>query len=66
MNDLQKNWKLAKAKRKRKVSFLKSLGVNNMDFLKKHLDKIWGLGIGFVVGFLVAGWASSVGALTGF
>tara|TARA_R100001377_G_scaffold85327_2_gene71643 strand:+ start:2971 stop:3084 length:114 start_codon:yes stop_codon:yes gene_type:complete len=37
-----------------------------MDFLKKHFDKIWGLGIGFVVGFLVAGWASSAGVLTGF
>ena len=41
-------------------------GLNNMDFFKKHLDKIWGIGIGFVVGFLVAGWASSAGILTGF
>ena len=37
-----------------------------MDFLKKHLDKIWGMGIGFVVGFLLAGWASAAGVLTGF
>ena len=37
-----------------------------MDFLKKHLDKIWGIGIGFVIGFLVAGWATSAGVLTGF
>ena len=37
-----------------------------MSFFKKHLDKIWGIGIGFVVGFLVAGWASSTGVLTGF
>lgn len=41
-------------------------GENNMDFLNKHFDKIWGLGIGFVVGFLLAGWASSAGVLTGF
>ena len=37
-----------------------------MDFFKKHLDKIWGLVLGFVAGFLVAGWASSAGVLTGF
>jgi hypothetical protein len=48
-------------------AFLANLrGLNNMDFFKKHLDKIWGIGIGFVVGFLVAGWASSAGILTGF
>jgi hypothetical protein len=35
-----------------------------MDFLKKRLDKIWGIGI--VVGFLVAGRASSADVLTGF
>jgi len=37
-----------------------------MDFLNKHLEKIWGAGIGFVAGFLLAGWMSSIGALTGF
>jgi len=37
-----------------------------MNWLKKHLDKIWGIGIGFVVGFLVAGIAASNGWLTGF
>jgi len=37
-----------------------------MVFIKKHLDKIWGFGIGFVVGFMIAGWASSAGVLTGF
>ena len=47
-------------------SVYKIAGENKMSFFKKHLDKIWGFGIGFVVGFLVAGWASSVGALTGF
>ena len=28
--------------------------------------KRWGFGIGFVVGFLIAGWASAAGVLTGF
>tara|TARA_B100001059_G_scaffold216719_1_gene235363 strand:- start:271 stop:384 length:114 start_codon:yes stop_codon:yes gene_type:complete len=37
-----------------------------MEFLNKHLDKIWGLGLGFVIGFLVAGIAASNGLLTGF
>ena len=37
-----------------------------MDWFKEHLDIIWGFGIGFVVGFLMAGWASSAGVLTGF
>tara|TARA_B100000900_G_scaffold412357_1_gene433961 strand:+ start:780 stop:893 length:114 start_codon:yes stop_codon:yes gene_type:complete len=37
-----------------------------MDFIKKHLEKIWGIGIGFVIGFLVAGFASANGMLTGF
>ena len=57
---------LKKVKRVRRVSSLRSLGVSKMDFLNKHLEKIWGLGIGFVVGFLVAGWASAAGVLTGF
>ena len=37
-----------------------------IETLKKHLDKIWGVLLGFVVGFLVAGFASSYGLLTGF
>jgi hypothetical protein len=36
-----------------------------MDFLTTHLDKIWGIGVGFVAGFLIATWASSAGLLTG-
>ena len=55
-----------KARKRKKVSFQKSLGVSKMDFLNKHLEKIWGFGIGFVVGFLIAGWASAAGVLTGF
>ena len=37
-----------------------------MELLKEHLDKVWGALLGFVVGFLVAGFASSYGLLTGF
>jgi hypothetical protein len=37
-----------------------------MDWIKKHLEMIVGMGIGFVIGFMVAGWASSAGVLTGF
>ena len=37
-----------------------------MNWIKKHLKIIWGMGIGFIVGFMVAGWASSAGVLTGF
>jgi hypothetical protein len=37
-----------------------------MNFLNKHFDKIWGLCIGFIIGFLVAGIAASNGLLTGF
>ena len=37
-----------------------------METLKKHFDKIWGVLLGFVVGFLVAGVASAHGWLTGF
>ena len=42
------------------------MGEEKIDFIKKHLEKIWGIGIGFVIGFMVAGWASSAGVLTGF
>ena len=58
--------RLRKAKRRKKASLANLRGLNNMSFFKKPLDKIWGIGIGFVVGFLVAGWASSAGVLTGF
>ena len=37
-----------------------------METFKKHFDKVWGVLLGFVVGFLVAGFASSYGLLTGF
>tara|TARA_Y100000310_G_scaffold121084_1_gene119860 strand:- start:1326 stop:1436 length:111 start_codon:yes stop_codon:yes gene_type:complete len=35
-----------------------------MDWLKEHLDKIWGAGIGFVVGFLFATLCAAQGWLT--
>ena len=37
-----------------------------MDWLMSHVKEIVWFGLGLVVGFLVAGWASSAGVLTGF
>ena len=37
-----------------------------MEWIKKHLEKIWGIGIGFVIGFMLAGWMGANGMLTGF
>ena len=37
-----------------------------MKWLNAHIKEIVLFGLGCVVGFLVAGWASSAGVLTGF
>ena len=37
-----------------------------MKWLNAHIKEIVWFGLGLVVGFLVAGWASSAGVLSGF
>ena len=39
---------------------------NIMKWLNAHIKEIVWFVLGWVVGFLVAGWASSAGVLTGF